>query len=79
GGLMVAILLVTAGLVSLAVQIAAVGSSNDEFITLLQSLTGGELALMIGLFAIGFTGMAISFEWLWNVGNIFFARKFLKA
>jgi hypothetical protein len=79
GGLMVAILLVTIGLASLVVQIAAFGPSTDTIISFFQKLTGGEFALMVGLFAIGFTGMAIGFEWLWNVGNIFFARKFLKA
>ncbi|HMF31324.1 MAG TPA: hypothetical protein VKK79_07920 [Candidatus Lokiarchaeia archaeon] len=79
GGLMVAILLVTAGLVSLAVQIAAFGTSNALISGFLKELSNGEFVLMIGLFALGFTGMAIAFEWLWNVGNIFFARKFLKA
>jgi hypothetical protein len=77
GGLMVAILLVAAGLVSLVVQITAFGPSTDTVISFFQKLTGGEFALMVGLFAIGFTGIAIGFEWLWNVGNIFFARKFL--
>lgn len=79
GGLMVAILLVTAGIAALAIQLVFVGSSQSAMAKFLASLSDGEWVLLISGFAFAFTAIGIAFAWLWNVGNTFFARRLLKT
>jgi hypothetical protein len=93
GGLMVSILVFAVGFLWLVIQIivwyvtisksappTATGLTQSTQVTFwfLQSITGGELVLTIGILAVGFVCLAIGIAWLWNAGNIFFARTLVK-
>lgn len=77
-GLMISVLLTTAGMIMFAVE-ALAGAGGTGITAFLASLTGGETTLVAGIFSATLTMLVISFAWLWNVGNYFFARKFFKA
>ena len=79
GGLMVAIFFIAAGLVVLGVQLAIAVPSQSSFLQFVAHLTIGEWVLLISACALVVTIVTIAFAWLWNVGNIFFARRLLKT
>ncbi|HMF33844.1 MAG TPA: hypothetical protein VKK79_20630 [Candidatus Lokiarchaeia archaeon] len=91
GGLMVSIIIFAVGFIWLIIQIIVWYTTNTSAPTptgltqsttvtfwFLSSITGGELFLAIGILAVAIVCLTIGIAWLWNAGNIFFARLLMK-
>ncbi|MHA1734057.1 MAG: hypothetical protein ACTSU5_19115 [Promethearchaeota archaeon] len=83
GGILISILVVSAGLVIALFEFALTGgtttSSSSSLFSALGSLTGGLLFLTIGIICMAFTGLALGFIALWNNGYHFFLNRFFSA
>jgi len=77
GGLMVSIFILVLGVIVFIIEMA--GGTGPAIVWLVPQLTTGEILLAIGMVAIGIFFIAVSFAWLWSVGNIFFAKALLKV
>ncbi len=75
-GILLSILVVTAGLVIALLELAITGGTGSSIFGILTGLSGGLLFLSIGLIVTAFVGLAVGFIALWNNGYNFFLNRF---
>ncbi|HME53845.1 MAG TPA: hypothetical protein VKM55_16575 [Candidatus Lokiarchaeia archaeon] len=76
-GLMVAIFIIGAGIVVILFQLPSTnGHHGSGFLAFLDSLTVGEILLMLASVYLAFITLAILFVWVFSSGTVFFQKRF---